>query len=86
MISEVKITTPTTIGTAANPGTELLPSRIAAAIQAATTSTPIQPLIAHAGRSWITTRVPECPTGVASGSAVLLDVLTHGSSSLSVET
>jgi hypothetical protein len=36
-------------------------------MQAARSKTPNQPLIDHASRSWISTRVPECPTGVASG-------------------
>ena len=36
-------------------------------MQAATTTTPAQPVIAQAGRSWMSTRVPACPTGVASG-------------------
>ena len=49
-------------------------------MQAATTSTPNQPLIAQAGRSWISTRVPECPTGVASGLAERLGGLAHDSS------
>ena len=39
-----------------------------AAMQAAITRTPSQPLMAHAFRSRITTRVPEGPTGIASGS------------------
>jgi hypothetical protein len=48
------------------------------AMQAAMTSTPIQPLIAHAGRSWMTTRVPDRGR---LGLAELLDVLAHDSSS-----
>src|SRR6202035_287735 len=54
-------------GTIAKSAAELSARRMLAAMHTRTTSTPAQPLIAHAGRSWISTRVPESPTGVASG-------------------
>ena len=47
-----------TIGTAIRPEAELSASGKQAAMQTATTSTPSQPVIAQAGRSRMSTRVP----------------------------
>ncbi len=56
-----------TIGAAMTALTELWAMGKQTPIQAATTRTPNHPLMAHACRSRITTRVPAWPTGVAWG-------------------